>query len=203
VGRVEVKDTDRGEVAAVFSTLAPAIDSDGDVTLREAFEDGGEVLLSSYQHGSWSGSLPVGKGRIRTTSTEAIVEGRFFLDTTAGRDTFTVVRELGSRQQWSFGFDILDSEDGVFDGRKVRVLKRLKVHEVSPVLIGAGVNTRTLATKSAAVESPEDVAAREFARFVAAGLAEEIAAELKQIRDRLDERAHLLAIARRWGLHRG
>jgi hypothetical protein len=202
VGRVEVKDTDRGEVAAVFSTLAPAIDSDGDVTVREAFDDGADVIVSAYGHASWqggTGALPVGKGRIRTSSTEAIVEAQFFLSTTAGRDTFEVVKQLGARQQWSFGFDVLDSDEGVYGGRKVRVLKRLAVHEVSPVLIGAGVNTRTLATKAATGMSPEDVLTREYLRFVKAQLDEAVRDELADIRDRLELQDEMRRIAQNYG----
>jgi HK97 family phage prohead protease len=148
LSQVEIKSADRGTVEAVFSTF-DVVDKDGDVTRPGAFTDGEEVLISSYQHTSWGGALPVGKGKIRQTKSEAILEGQFFLDTTAGRDHFTVVKALAGRQQeWSYGFDVLDSEDGTFDGREVRFLKRLKVHEVSPVLVGAGVNTRTLAVKA-------------------------------------------------------
>jgi HK97 family phage prohead protease len=147
LSHVEIKSADRGEVSAAFSTFN-VVDSDGDVTLPGAFEDGAEALISAYGHQSWSGALPVGKGRIRTTKSEAIFDGQFFMDTTQGRDTFAVVKALGGSQQWSYGFDVLDSEPGQFDGRDVKMLKRLKVHEVSPVLIGAGVNTRTLAVKA-------------------------------------------------------
>lgn len=147
LSNVEIKSEDRGEFSAVFSTF-DVVDSDGDVTHPGAFEDGADVLVSSYGHASWQGALPVGKGRIRQTKSEAICDGRFFMDTTHGRDTFQVVKALGGAQQWSYGFDVLDFEDGQFDGRKARFLKRLKVHEVSPVLIGAGVNTRTLAVKA-------------------------------------------------------
>ncbi|WP_206700431.1 hypothetical protein, partial [Actinomadura sp. RB99] len=78
--RVEVKDADKGEVTAVFSTF-DVVDSDRDVTKAGAFEDGAEVVISAYGHTSWSGLLPVGKGVIRTTKTEALLEGSFFLDT--------------------------------------------------------------------------------------------------------------------------
>jgi HK97 family phage prohead protease len=147
LSRVEIKSEDRGEFSAVFSTFN-VVDSDGDVTHPGAFDDGAEVLISSYGHQSWQGALPVGKGVIRQTKSEAVCDGQFFMDTTHGRDTFAVVKALGGSQQWSYGFDVVDSEDGQFDGRKARFLKRLKVHEVSPVLMGAGVNTRTLAVKS-------------------------------------------------------
>lgn len=144
---VEIKDADKGEVSAVFSTFN-VVDKDGDVTLPGAFSDGAEVVVSAYGHTSWSGALPVGTGRIRTTDIEAIADMKFFLDTAAGRDTFKVVKRLGSRQEWSYGFDIDDAEAGVQDGQDVRLLKGLSVHEVSPVLVGAGVNTRTISAKA-------------------------------------------------------
>lgn len=146
--RVEVKDAAKGQVSAVFSTF-DVIDSDGDLTVREAIEDGAPVRISAYGHKSWEGAMPVGKGVIRVAGDEAILEGQFFMNTQAGRDTFEVVKEMGDLQEWSYGFDILDAEPATVDGRTVRRLKRVEIHEVSPVLLGAGVNTRTLAAKSA------------------------------------------------------
>jgi len=150
---VTIKNADRGEVTAIFSTFN-VIDSDGDVTLPGAFEDGVEVPISAYGHASWQGALPVGKARIRQTDTQAILEGQFFMETQAGRDTFTVVKELGDLGQWSYGFDIVKHSFGEFEGRQVRFLERVKVHEVSPVLVGAGVGVRTLAAKAAGVRVP-------------------------------------------------
>lgn len=152
---VEVKNADRGEVSAVFSTFGVK-DHDGDVTEPGFFEDGASVRISAYGHTSWAGALPVGKGTIRVTKGEAVMDGRFFLNTTAGHDTFQVVKELAESQEWSYGFDILDggSRKDSHNGETVRVLGPRKdgsaggkVHEVSPVLLGAGVGTRTLATK--------------------------------------------------------
>jgi hypothetical protein len=148
LSRVEIKSADKGEVSAVFATFN-VVDKDGDVTLPDAFIDGAEVVISAYQHQSWGGALPVGKGRIRTTKTEAILEGNFFMDTVAGRDTFTVVKNLGPRQQWSYSLGNVTAERGKFDGKDVQFLKSIHVDEVSPVLVGAGVNTRTLAAKAA------------------------------------------------------
>jgi hypothetical protein len=107
------------------------------------------------------------------------------MDTTHGRDTFNVVKALGASQAWSCGFDIADSDVGDLDGQRVRYLKRLRVSEVSPVLRGAGVNTRTLAVKSLVnTATPEDTVAREYAKFVDWELAQDIAVELQEIRDR-------------------
>lgn len=171
ISGIDVKSAEKGEVSAVFSTFN-VIDKDGDVTEPGAFKDGQEVLISAYGHTSWSGALPVGKGTIRQTKDEAIFEGQFFLNTTAGRDTFEVVKELGAKGEWSYGYDVEEFSFGKHDDQDVRFLKSLDVHEVSPVLLGAGVNTRTLGTKSlhdqiaeatgvvtAAIESAERVVA--------------------------------------------
>lgn len=143
---VQVKDAEKGTVSAVFSTFNVK-DSDGDVTLPGAIKDGTEVVISAYGHGWRNGSLPVGKGLIRTTDTEAILEGQFFLDTVAGKDTFTVVKELGGLGEWSYSLHNVVAKTGQFNGEQVKFLESIHVKEVSPVLLGAGVNTRTLVAK--------------------------------------------------------
>lgn len=151
--RVEVKSEDRGQVTAVFSTF-DVLDSDGDITLKGAFQEGAEAPISAYGHTSWGGALPVGKARLRTSGKEAILDGQFFMDTTHGRDAFLTVKQLGSLGQWSYGYRVIEADYGEVGGKQVRYLKRLAVDEFSPVLVGAGVNTRTLATKGL---SPSDV----------------------------------------------
>lgn len=152
LARVEIKDADRGEVVAAFAKFG-VIDHDGDVTVKGAFTDGAPVRISAYGHTSWGGALPVGKGVIREVGDEAVMEGQFFMNTTHGRDHFETVKELGGvgLQEWSYGFDV-DGPDGSswgdHDGQHVRFLKKMKVHEVSPVLLGAGIGTRVLSTKN-------------------------------------------------------
>lgn len=143
----KVTDAEAGKVEAVFSTLN-AIDSDKDVTKAGAFTDGAKVRISAYNHASWGpGMLPVGKGTIRESGDEAIMEGEFFLNTGAGKETFEVVKQMGDLQEWSYGYDVEQSSDGQLDGEDVTYLEKLTVHEVSPVILGAGVNTRTLTAK--------------------------------------------------------
>jgi phage head maturation protease len=139
----DVEVADKGEVSAIFSRFN-VIDHDKDVTLPDAFTDGQPVKISAYGHESWKGALPVGRGAIRTTKSEAIL----FLNTTAGHDTFQVVKELGDLQEWSYGYDILKAEPGEFEGEKVQFLQKLSVPEVSPVLVGAGIGTQTVAVKA-------------------------------------------------------
>lgn len=142
-----IKSAAKGEFSAVFATLN-VIDKDGDVITTGAIKDGAEVVISAYGHKSWEGLMPVGKGAIRMTDTEAIVDGKFFLDTVAGKETFTVVKELGALQEWSFSLEGVISEYGEFDGKAANLIKSVRVKEVSPVLVGAGVDTRTLDVKS-------------------------------------------------------
>lgn len=145
LSRFEIKDAGRGEIAAVFSTLG-VIDKDGDVTLKGAFTDGAPVVISAYGHKSWEGKLPVGKGRIREVGNEAVMEGRFFMNTSHGVDTFNTVQALSEEglQEWSYSLNGIKSRRGEHQGRQVRFIEQVAVKEVSPVLVGAGVNTRTL-----------------------------------------------------------
>jgi len=145
--RVEVKDADKGEVEAVFSTLN-VVDSDDDVTLPGAFEKGAEVLISAYGHKTWMGALPVGLGSIKEEGNEAILAGHFWLDTINGADTFKTVKNAKQLQEWSYGYDPTKYSYGEHEGKRVRFLEQVKVHEVSPVMLGAGVGTRTLSAKS-------------------------------------------------------
>lgn len=155
----ELKAGDSGQVTAIFSTF-DVVDHDGDVTLAGAFEDGAKVRISAYNHTSWGGALPVGKGVIHADTKQAVMDGQFFTDTTHGRDTFNTVKQLEEIGEWSYGFDVIESSDGMFEDRPVRFLKQLKVHEVSPVLLGAGIGTRTLAAKSLSDMDDTEVAER-------------------------------------------
>lgn len=159
---LEIKDVDKGLVTAVFTTFR-VVDKDGDWTLPDAFEDGARVKISAYGHSSWAGALPVGRGKIVVTAEHALLEGKFFLSTTAGRETYATVKEMGELQEWSYGFDVIKalppSEEQKQAGAR-RVLAKVRVHEVSPVLIGAGVNTRTLSLKARNLTISVDVIER-------------------------------------------
>lgn len=160
--RVRVKNAELGIVEAVFAShlidpadmataTAEVIDADGDVTLKGAFTEGQPVVVSAYGHGSWEGRLPVGKGKIREQGSEAIADLQFFMNTPHGRDTFETVKELSDDdlQEWSYSLHDVKAVRATVAGKQVRVLQRVGlVKEVSPVLMGAGVQTRTLATKN-------------------------------------------------------
>jgi hypothetical protein len=123
-------------------------DKGGDWTERGSFGRQ-NVVISSYGHGSSvDGRLPVGKGIIYDGPDGGVCEGRFFLNTTAGRETYDTVKELGDLQEWSYYLPSVESEIGERKGKRGRILKKIKVQEVCPVLRGMGNGTRTLAIKS-------------------------------------------------------
>ncbi len=147
---VEIKDADKGHVTAVFSTY-DVVDKDGDITVKGAIKDGTQVIISDWNHSSWQGARPIGKGVVRDVGNQAVVEAQFFMNTSHGRDAFEVIKQLGSRQQWSYGFDVKDSDvpdDEAKSAGAKRILKAMDVHEVSPVMIGAGIGTRTTGVKA-------------------------------------------------------
>ena len=144
---LKLSEDKEGSFSAVIATLN-VIDKDHDVILPGAFTDGKQVLISSYQHESWSGALPVGLATIREKGEEAIAEGQFNLNMVSGREHYEAIKMTGGLQEWSFGFFVTDSEPGEKDGIDIRYLKNMDEKEISPVLVGAGENTRTLDIKS-------------------------------------------------------
>jgi HK97 family phage prohead protease len=138
------KDAAEGSLRAVFSTFG-VVDHDGDVTLPTAFTDGQAVPMV-WSH-DWS--RPVGKGTIEVKTDRAVFAGAFFLQTPSGAEAYEIVKAMGELQEYSYGYAPLDAEPGVHEGQPVRLLKRLQVFEVSPVLVGAGVGTGTERIKQA------------------------------------------------------
>ena len=145
IGPVTFKaDGEPGEFKAIFSTF-DVIDLDNDVTLPGAFKDGQNVRVSYWGH-RWD-DLPVGRGVIQSDEKEAWINGQFFMDTEGGRETYQTVKNLSELQEWSYGYKVLDRSEGKFEDQDVQFLRALDVTEVSPVMLGAGIGTRTEAIK--------------------------------------------------------
>lgn len=142
----ELKLDEAGSIELAFAQLN-VIDSDGDVTLPGAFPTK-DVPMSAYGHTSWDGALPVGKGTITEEGQWAIFRGQFFMDTADGRDTYNTLKGLGPLAEFSYGYAVLASDPGTFEGQRVRFLKSLDPFEVAPVLKGAGLGTHIRAIKS-------------------------------------------------------
>ena len=161
----ELNSETEGRLKAAFSVF-DEIDSDGDIVRASAFTDGQPVPLV-WAH-DWS--KPVGKGVVRVEGNKAVFDGSFFTDTAAGKDAYLTVKAMGELQEFSWGFQVLQSEKASHQGKTARAITKATVFEVSPVLVGANRNTGTLAIKSGEpIESQadrvlvtlEDYAARE------------------------------------------
>ncbi len=165
------------EFRAVFATF-DVVDHDGDVTRPGAFEAGKEVIVGSWGHKSHE--LPVGKGVIGQDEKEAWVDGEFF-ETGPGRDTYETVKNLGELGEWSYIYTPTKASFGEFeDSGQVRFLEGVKVFSVDPVLVGAGIGTRTDSIKS--------LSQLEFVEHM-----EELVRVLEAGKSRVDDRRELLA----------
>jgi len=144
-------DEAEGKVEAVFSVFN-MVDSDNDIIVPGAVKSGfGDKGVAMVWGHDWKDVI--GRGVIEQDNEKAVFKGQFIMDTERGRDAFNTVKAMGDLQQWSFGFEVLDSDKKMItknDGteHEVRELKELKVWEVSPVLVGANQNTYTMAVKN-------------------------------------------------------
>ncbi|KKK48546.1 hypothetical protein LCGC14_3144030 [marine sediment metagenome] len=146
--KAQVKQTgDSGEFEAIIATLG-VVDADGDIIVAGAFQNATLSVLPAHD----SRSVPLGKATMEDRGDKAIAVGKFNLDVPAAKDWHSAIRfdlENGkSVQEWSFAYRVVESEMETRDEEEVRILKKMDVMEVSPVLRGAGVDTGTLSAKS-------------------------------------------------------
>lgn len=135
-----------GAVKVAFAQLN-VVDRDGDLTLPGAFPMK-QVPMSAYGHTSWDGVLPVGKGTVSEGGGWGVFDGQFLMETDQGRNAYLTVKAMADLQEWSYGYVPTDFAYETRDAKTVRILKGMDVFEVSPVLVGAGIGTHTLAIKS-------------------------------------------------------
>ncbi len=159
-GRMEFKqgEGEEGQVSAVVATLQ-VVDRHGDVTLPGAFgkkDEAQSVLISPWNHASMGsyfgdpGREPVGDGILYEDGDQAIFEGQFFVDLDTGRSAYELAKKLAARkrpQEWSYGYFPEEFTYGDKDGQFVRYLHKVDAFEVSPVIVGAGIDTQTLDVK--------------------------------------------------------
>lgn len=181
-GALEIKDAEHGEVAAVVATLG-VVDKDGDVFLPDLVLEESTVKLSGYNHDvALDGAAPVGKGTLSIKGDKVVFQGKFFMSTTRGRESFYSVKELGADSEWSFGFPRRTTkttpmtEEWRTKGAR-RLITGVTPIEASPVFMGAGFGTGTLYTKDAPPPpDPAIEAARVEAEAKATALSETNAA---------------------------
>jgi hypothetical protein len=106
--------------------------------------------MSAWGHDAVWGARPAGSGKLKTEGKHLVFEGRAFLTTWNGKETFETLKQY-PEAEWSFGFRITGWEEPNDEERKAgawRVITKMEAFEVSPVLIGAGLETGTRSLKS-------------------------------------------------------
>ena len=139
-----------GEIKAVIAKM-DVIDHDGDI-MSSGSVGKQEVVVSAYNHGSWGdflspGQLPIGEGRVYETNKEMRFEGKLFTDMAGAGETLKLLKNLGSKQEWSFSLHNVRGKAETVDEKDVYRIESVEVHEVSPVLKGASIGSRTLSVK--------------------------------------------------------
>src|SRR5207253_724353 len=100
----------------------------------------------------WEDADPVfiGVASIYESGNEAIADIEINMKLARGREWYEALKfaqDHGQTIEWSYGFKVDDSETKVENGSSFRLLKKLTVYEVSPVVLGAGEGTRMLSLK--------------------------------------------------------
>lgn len=144
----DLKDGQFRAVVAVFDN----VDSHGDVVVRGAFADtlaewadrGDEIpVIWSHDWGDPFSHIGTVKSATETDRGLEIVGEIPQEDRDSNPRAAQVYRLLKSRRitQFSFAFDVLEGGEVERDGRRVTELRRLKLHEVGPCLLGVNQDT--------------------------------------------------------------
>lgn len=101
-------------------------------------------------------AMPFGKARVYEDRDAILADFQLNLDCQSGQDWYAALKfDLAQGQpiqEWSYGFNVVEADYQIRGDSRVRVLKRLDVMEISPVLRGAGIGTGTVALKNAALK---------------------------------------------------
>jgi hypothetical protein len=94
--------------------------------------------------------MPLGKARIFEQGDQIVADVQFN-PTPDGQAWYLAIKwdfeNPPPIQQYSWGYDATRSRPGEFKGQRVRFLDALKIHEVSPVVVGASIGTATASVK--------------------------------------------------------
>lgn len=157
VKAVDVAALEAGEFIG-YAAIFDNVDTYGDVIRKGAFTE----TLATY--GEAGAGIPCYWGHrmddplMNIGSTISAVEDErglkvhvaLDLETEQGRHTHKLIK-TGRVAQMSFAYDILDASWAEVDGMDVLELRKLRLHEVSVVPIGANQDTELLAVKGGAV----------------------------------------------------
>lgn len=150
VGAVLKASGDDGSFEAAIATFGE-LDHDRDIVMPGAFDGATASVLPSHNQDH----VPLGKTSVQESGRQAIAVGKFNLEIQAAKEWHSAIKfDLANPpavQEWSWGFRPLKESFEQRDGQRVRLLHKVDLREVSPVLRGASIGTGTLSIKSESV----------------------------------------------------
>lgn len=159
-GRVKAVGEDDGAEAGVFEALVSVFgnrDRYGDIVVKGAFADtlaewkaSGDPIPVIWNHQSGDPDYHIGQVLDAAETDDGLwVKGKIDLDADEPKAR-KVYKLLKGRRvtQFSFAYDVLDGAWVKADGEESYELRRMKLHEVGPTLLGVNDETRLLAVKS-------------------------------------------------------
>lgn len=123
-----------------YASVFGNVDLDGDVIQKGAFkktikEKKGKAVILWFHNPS----EPIGLAQVEEDDRGLKVSGQLNLDVMRGRDAHSLMRQEVMIDH-SFGFDTIKEGTEDRDGREVRVIKEVKLYEISPLPIGFAAN---------------------------------------------------------------
>lgn len=146
--------TDTGEFEAIVSAFGN-VDTYGDRVMRGAFTDTladwetrGDPIPVIWSHMATDPDMHIGVVEDAQEREDGLwVRGRIDLDSPKAAQVYRLLK--GRRvTQFSFAFDVEDAAEVEQDGQAVFELRKLKLYEVGPCLIGVNQETELLAVKA-------------------------------------------------------
>lgn len=159
--RVQVKAGEDDELPAgqitAYASVFDTVDSYGDVVRKGAFtdtlaewKDSGNTLPLLYGHDMRDPFSNIGGVTTASEDDHGLkITADFDLDNPTAAQVYKLVKEK-RLSQMSFAFSILEASWAEQDGQEVYELRKLKLHEVSVVPIGANPDTEILDVKKPA-----------------------------------------------------
>lgn len=156
----QVETTDEGTLKAIVGTLS-VVDRHNDMIMPGAVGKQ-EVAFSAFGHRSWLDRAPIGKGLIYEEGQNIMYEGQFFMKMPEAASTFESIKGLDELQQYSWSLEEIkystEDSDESNDRGYIYKITKVKVREVSPVLRGASIGTRTVSIKEEGAKERGDQA---------------------------------------------
>lgn len=151
--RVSIKAAEEGEgiVEAIVSVFGN-VDSYGDIIEKGAFL---ESLNFKYPKGVWmhDWSQPIAKTVEAKELDEGLyIKGKLILDVQKAKEAYALIKE-GVIDEFSIGYTVLEDE---YDLDGYRHLKKIRLYEWSPVLVGANPKTRVIDVKTEQKDTEEE-----------------------------------------------